>query len=329
MPGALGTWSAEGWRDAEETPSATAARIAAEAAARFDENQPMPGERVDTEHSELGASDPDAAFLGLPSWLEDETAEETARERGERSFAPADASVNVPLDASGAHAPTGVETTDRNPASKTMTIRGDASDLRGAVGRMRSKLEAVGAAREAHLAEVRAFLDLSGRKRLGADTPPSPATAAATRARTKMHRMTSEGFVRTAGDADGSEGENDGEPERKKRSSSVAPDGDAASAVGVSPFFSRALRPRHPASVQRSAKPDRTHSPSSVAASHAASAMSPSASTRAAAKARACAGGPAGTAGTDPGRREATREKASPSPRRRHEIASFAICAGT
>ena len=31
IPGALGTRSAEGWRDAEETPSATAARIAAEA----------------------------------------------------------------------------------------------------------------------------------------------------------------------------------------------------------------------------------------------------------------------------------------------------------
>ena len=78
IPGALGTRSAEGWRDADETPSATAARIAAETAARFDENHPMPGERVDTEDSGLEASDPDAAFRGLPSWLEDESAEETA-----------------------------------------------------------------------------------------------------------------------------------------------------------------------------------------------------------------------------------------------------------
>ena len=30
IPGALGTRSSDGWRDAEETPSATAARIAAE-----------------------------------------------------------------------------------------------------------------------------------------------------------------------------------------------------------------------------------------------------------------------------------------------------------
>jgi hypothetical protein len=153
IPGASGTRSAEGWRDAEETPSATAARIAAEAAARFDENRPMPGERVDTDDSELEASDPDAAFRGLPSWLEDESAEETARERGERSFVRAGASVDVPLDAFSPALP-GVNDTggnaETNPKPKLKSI--DASDLRGAVGRMRFELEAVGAAREAHLA---------------------------------------------------------------------------------------------------------------------------------------------------------------------------------
>ena len=216
IPGALGTRSAEGWRDADETPSATAARIAAETAARFDENHPMPGERVDTEDSGLEASDPDAAFRGLPSWLEDESAEETARERGERGergFARAGACVDVPLDASSVQPRSGVEAIDRNPAMKPKSIGGDASDLRGAVGRMRFELEAVGAAREAHLAEVRAFLDLSGRKRLGADTPPSPASAAATRARTKTHRRASEGCMSTADDADGSGGEGAGAPE--------------------------------------------------------------------------------------------------------------------
>ena len=191
IPGALGTRSAEGWRDAEETPSATAARIAAEAAARFDENRPMPGERVDTDDSELEVSDPDAAFRGLPSWLEDESAEETARERGERSFVRAGASVDVPLDAFSPTLPGVDDTGGKIEKSVSETSIDDASDLRGAVGRMRFELEAVGATREAHLAEVRAFLDLSGRKRLGADTPASPATVAATAARTKVHRRTS------------------------------------------------------------------------------------------------------------------------------------------
>jgi hypothetical protein len=198
----LGTRSSDAWRDAEETPSATAARIAAEVAARFDENRPMPGERVDAEDSGLAASDPDAAFRGLPSWLEEESAEETARRSAERSFVRAGASVDVPLDAFSPALgdPLGDgagedESENAETKTKTKTKTSDASDLRGAVGRMRFELEAAGAAREAHLSEVRAFLDLSGRKRLGADTPPSPATAAATAARTKMHRKTSEGLI--------------------------------------------------------------------------------------------------------------------------------------
>jgi hypothetical protein len=208
----LGTRSSDAWRDAEETPSATAARIAAEVAARFDENRPMPGERVDAEDSGLEASDPDAAFRGLPSWLEEESAEETARRSAERSFVRAGASVDVPLDAFSPALgdPLGDgagEDESENAETKTKTKTSDASDLRGAVGRMRFELEAAGAAREAHLSEVRAFLDLSGRKRLGADTPPSPATAAATAARTKMHRKTSEGLITQ--DADGDDSEDD------------------------------------------------------------------------------------------------------------------------
>jgi hypothetical protein len=210
----LGTRSSDAWRDAEETPSATAARIAAEVAARFDENRPMPGERVDAEDSGLEASDPDAAFRGLPSWLEEESAEETARRSAERSFVRAGASVDVPLDAFSPALgdPLGDgagedESENAETKTKTKTKTSDASDLRGAVGRMRFELEAAGAAREAHLSEVRAFLDLSGRKRLGADTPPSPATAAATAARTKMHRKTSEGLITQ--DADGDDSEDD------------------------------------------------------------------------------------------------------------------------
>ena len=216
IPGALGTRSAEGWRDAEETPSATAARIAAEVAARFDENRPMPGERVDAEDSGLEASDPDAAFRGLPSWLEEESAEETARRSAERSFVRAGASVDVPLDAFSPALPgPGVDTggnAETSPKPKLKSI--DASDLRGAVGRMRFELEAVGAAREAHLAEVRAFLDLSGRKRLGADTPASPATAA----RTKVHRRTSEGSIeaRDGGDGGDSETRQKDSPDKKR-----------------------------------------------------------------------------------------------------------------
>ena len=219
IPGALGTRSAEGWRDAEETPSATAARIAAEAAARFDENRPMPGERVDTDDSELEASDPDAAFRGLPSWLEDESAEETPpREGGERSFSfvRAGASVDVPLDAFSPALPGVDDTGGKIEKSVSETSIDDASDLRGAVGRMRFELEAVGAAREAHLAEVRAFLDLSGRKRLGADTPASPATAARTKVHRGMTKRPPSGSIE-ARDADGGDDEDDVKPDDDKK----------------------------------------------------------------------------------------------------------------
>ena len=111
-------------------------------------------------------------------------------------------------------------------------------------------------------------------------------------------------------------------------SATAAPVGDDASVVGVSVLRSFPSsedvfgRRRHPASVQRRTRAVESSAvESSVSASaerrHAASATSPRASTRAAAKARArvlvC---PAGTtAGTVPGKHEATREKASPSTR--------------
>ena len=98
----------------------------------------------------------------------------------------------------------------------------------------------------------------------------------------------------------------------RSASATAAPDGDATSAVGVSP--SRASRLRNPAFVQRSAKELRdapSATSTSASASHTARETSPSAFTHAVEKALARAGGPATTtAGVVPGRHEEAREGA-------------------
>jgi len=146
-----------------ETRSAAATRVAAEAAQGFDENRPMPGEGLPSPPHESSRSVPFVAstdpkdvhdaFRGLPAWLGDCDEDEDGSETSE--------------------------------AARDESHRGD--DLRGAVGEMRRTLEAVGVTREAHLAEVRAFLEVSpGRKPVtGADTIVSPKTQRVAYSRTK------------------------------------------------------------------------------------------------------------------------------------------------
>ena len=140
----------------------------------------MPGERVDAGRLGTRGVDPDAAFRRWhQSWLEEESAEETARRSAKRSFVRAGASADVPLDAflpalgdplgDGAG---GDDAENAETKTKTKTKTSDASDLRGAVGRMRFELGR--RARRARTWPRCAFLDLSGRKRLGADTPRPP-----------------------------------------------------------------------------------------------------------------------------------------------------------
>ena len=57
----------------DETPSEAATRAAAEAAARFDENVPLPGETIDEDervYYDVAEEDPDDAFANLPAWLD-------------------------------------------------------------------------------------------------------------------------------------------------------------------------------------------------------------------------------------------------------------------
>ena len=180
-------------RTYEETPSFLAARAAAEAAAAFDENMPMPGEGSKSPvrstrrafHDVAEAPSTFDAFGGLPSWLEDnddvvfsnkrpvdeypEQVSNSEYQSSDRQFVRIGTSLDVPLDAFSPEL-------------------AEVSTMRGAVGQMRDELEQVGAKREAHLAEVRAFLELSGRKRLGTndESSLSPATKLSTVGRVKI-----------------------------------------------------------------------------------------------------------------------------------------------